>query len=107
MENLECQHCHEATVEFIKENPPYSLEHFVCPECSSTFGYPMYAKGWEKDFFKALYEFVVRRSQQMNGDAPKTETLFEDYGEIYITELLGREESPIVIKNDYITLKKW
>jgi len=67
----------------------------------------MHKDVWEALVYKDLYRFIVRRSQQMYGGAPDTTNLFQEFGKTYLTELLGREESPITIIDDYITLKKW
>jgi hypothetical protein len=96
MENLTCLHCGEHQAHFVKENPPYSLEHFRCNACESTFGYSMYQQEFETKLFKLITSKVHKSCKPF----------YEIYGKAYIKQLLDQEASPVkLIKKDTIILK--
>ena len=36
-ENASCPHCHKAILQTVAGDPPWSIEHWQCPKCDSTY----------------------------------------------------------------------
>ena len=102
---MNCKHCGECEVDFVKASEPHSLEHFRCPECNSTFGFGMYEEVFEEELVISLRRFIWRRAGAMYGVSVSIKQLCNDYGKTYMMDFIKRHDTVFLIYNDSLLRK--
>jgi len=107
MDSMTCANCGKSEVEFMREVIPYSMEHFWCEECNSTFQYAMYSEVFEEHLVKQLHTHIWRRAASMYGVDVTLKSVEDDYGEDFIKGFLERHKSKLRVYGTAITLTEW